>query len=246
MSLSRLSADVAAAVSLRARILWLGHAHPMSGHRGVTGTFERLKSQYWWPTLYRDVEQFVLSCDSCQRVTASQQKAAGPLRPLPVAKRPWAWVTMDFVTDLPPDTNGHDAILVVVDRFSKMAHFRPCTTAITAQCTAELFVETVISRWYAPEICVTDGGPQFTAAFTHALFEMWGIDLRHSTAYHPQTDGQSERKTLRTICGTTLPTILPPGLGSYPWPNLRSTRLVWSRSMARLFGCSMALILALP
>jgi transposase InsO family protein len=115
----------------------------------------------------------------------------GLLRPLPVADSPWTQLSADFVVDLPP-SNGYNAILVVVDRFTKMATFIPTTTKCTAEEFATLFFKNVYCKHGMPVSLVTDRGSLFTSRFWTSLAKTTQLEHRFSTAYHPQTDGQTE------------------------------------------------------
>ena len=154
---------------------------------------------YWWPTWRQDVDRYVRTCLSCQRNKASNQKPAGLLQPLPVPDQPWESVGMDFVVQLPCTEprhgmkRGYDAIIVFVDRFSKMVHLVPTFTTATAEDTAHLFNQAVFSKHGLPKDIVTDRGSVFTGKFFSELLRLIGTKHKPSTAFHPQTDGQTER-----------------------------------------------------
>jgi len=99
---------------------------------------------------------------------------------------------MDFITNL-PTVRTNNSILVVVDRFTKMAHFTPCSKSITVEETAQLILDGIVRLHGLPEEIVSDKGPQFASKFWHCLFELLGVDIRLSLAFHPETDGQIER-----------------------------------------------------
>lgn len=176
---------------LRTRILWLCHDEQTAGHPGRAKTLDRLTPKYWWPTIKHDATDYVTSCIECQQHKSSRQKPLGLLKPLPVPDKPWQHVSADFIVQL-PDSDGYDAILVIVDRFTKMAVFVPTTVTITSQGFAELFHEFVYCRYGLPESITTDRGKEFTAGFWTTLAKKLGIKRKLSTAYHPQTDGQTE------------------------------------------------------
>jgi hypothetical protein len=111
--------------------------------------------------------------------------------PLPLPGRPWTNVTCDLIGEL-PEANGFNAIVVIVDRFTKMAKFIPTTTKMTADGFAELFIDYVYSNHGLPDTMVTDRGSLFTSQCWKTITQLLGIDQRYSTAYHPQTDGQTE------------------------------------------------------
>ena len=117
----------------------------------------------------------------------------GLLQPLPIPERPWSSVSLDFITDLPRTNAGFDAILVVVDRLTKMAHFIPTVTTVDAPGTAELMLREVVRLHGLPQTLVSDRDPRFVSLFWETLFKLMGTKLALSTPYHPQTDGQTER-----------------------------------------------------
>ena len=110
---------------LRYECFQAGHCHPYSGHYGVIRTYKKLAETFFWPRMREDVQRWIHTCDSCQRVKAVRQKPAGLLQPLEIPEKRWQSVSMDFITDLPATSRGKDTILVVVDRLSKMVHLIP-------------------------------------------------------------------------------------------------------------------------
>uniref|UniRef100_A0A803TQ29 Gypsy retrotransposon integrase-like protein 1 n=1 Tax=Anolis carolinensis TaxID=28377 RepID=A0A803TQ29_ANOCA len=147
---------------------------------------------FWWPKIRKDVEKYVNTCPVCQRSKIRREKPSGLLHPLPTPSRPWEIISADFITDLPPSC-GFTTILVVVDLFTKLAHFVPCEGLPTAKETTDLFLQHVFRLHGLPKSLVTDRGSQFTSRFWKALQKLLGIDSRLSSAHHPQTDGQTER-----------------------------------------------------
>lgn len=137
------------------------------------------------------VEDFVAGCLTCQQIKYSTQPPAGLLQPLPVPDSVWEAVTMDFITGLPV-SRGQSLIFVVVDRLTKFAHFGPLPKQFTAEKVAQLFVEIVVKLHGFPNSIVSDRDSIFLSAFWQQLFKLSGTRLCHSTAYHPQTDGQTE------------------------------------------------------
>src|SRR3954470_24330625 len=178
---------------LRAQILHDHHDAPIAGHPGIERTFESLHRICYWPHLNSDVRHYVKSCDSCQRIKASQQSPAGLLQPLPIPSQPWEQVSMDFITQLPRTKSGFDAIVVFVDTFSKMVHLVPSRTTATAPDTAKIFFDNVFRLHGLPTSIISDRDAKFTSKFWQSLFRTMGTRLAMSTAFHPQTDGQTER-----------------------------------------------------
>ena len=176
----------------RLDILQSRHDSLLAGHFGISKTFELVSRDYWWPQLRVFIQDYIKSCDICCRSKAVRHKPYGPLLPLPVPNRSWQSISMDFITDLPL-SNGHDSILVIVDRLTKMAHFVPCSKTITSEQTASLVLQNIVCLHGLPDDIVSDRGPQFASRFWSRLFTLLGTNTKLSSAFHPQTDGQSER-----------------------------------------------------
>ena len=168
------------------------HDSKIAGHYGTSKTVELITRDYWWPKMWEFVRRYINGCDTCARSKPSRHKPYGLLMPLEVPNKPWESISMDFITDL-PNSNGYDAILVVVDRFSKMAHFIPCTKKISARTTAKLILQHIVRLHGLPRDIVSDRGPQFHSKFWKNLFGLLGTKISLSSAFHPQSDGQSER-----------------------------------------------------
>jgi IS30 family transposase len=141
-----------------------------------------------------DVERYVRSCRSCQCNKASTLKKAGKLQPLSIPGRRWESVSMDFVVKLPKTARGHDAILVLVDRLTKMVHLVPTTESTSATEFAQMFVEHVVKLHGVPESVVSDRGPQFNSIFWATVCKLLRMNRGMSSAYHPESDGQTERE----------------------------------------------------
>lgn len=141
----------------------------------------------------KEITDIVQSCDTCQRTKARRGKVQPPLQPLPVPQKPWEEITIDFVTGIPATKAKHDAILVVVDRLSKMARFIPTTKTANTEETAHLLVRNIFCLWGRPKIVISNRGPQFASKLMGYITNTVGTERKLSTAYHPQTDGQTER-----------------------------------------------------
>jgi len=140
----------------------------------------------------KDIEDFVRSCDDCQQNKAPRHKRHGTLHPLELAYSPWDSISMDFITQL-PTSDGCSTVWVIVDRFSKMAHFIPIADGQkTAEGCAKLFLANVWKLHGLPSDIVSDRDPVFTSKFWAELMERLDVRLRKSTAFRPQTDGQTE------------------------------------------------------
>lgn len=179
---------------LRLALIQAAHDSPEAGHAGDTKTLSLLRRRYYWPRMDKTIEQYIRNCHTCKR-TKPQRETQGLLQPLSVAESAWTDITMDFVTGL-PDSDGKNSILVVVDRLTKMRHFIACATdsegGTSAAATARMLVDNVWKLHGLPESIVSDRGPQFVSDVWKQLCRHLRIEKRLSTAYHPQTDGQSE------------------------------------------------------
>jgi Lon protease-like protein len=165
----------------------------MSGHLGAAKTVARVTQFFYWPKMQEEIKRYVTSCDSCQRNKPSHQAPAGLLQPLPIPERPWLQFTFDLITHLPTSKAGYDAIVVFVDKLSKQCHAAAIRTEISAPELAQVCLREVIRHHGVPQSIVSDRDPRFVAHFWRCLWELMDTKLLMSTAYHPQTDGQTER-----------------------------------------------------
>ncbi|XP_075894338.1 uncharacterized protein LOC142896522 [Nelusetta ayraudi] len=179
--------------ALRSEVLQWAHSTHLTCHPGVQRTKEFLQRRYWWASLDQDTREFVNACPVCSQHKTSHQAPAGLLRPLPVPHRPWYHISLDFVSGLPLSL-GHTTILTVVDRFSKMAHFVPLTKLPSAKETAELVLQHVFRLHGLPVDVVSDRGPQFTSVFWREFCTLIGASASLSSGFHPQSNGQTEKK----------------------------------------------------
>ena len=185
---------------LRAQILRSEHDEPTAGHWGIDKTEELVKRNYWWPDMKQFIADYVRGCLECQRNKAPRHAPYGLLQPTELTYIPWHTIAMDFITDL-PSSNGCDSIWVIVDTFSKMAHF--ISLKRDAKGTSDLV--RIFAREYwrlhgTPTNIISDRDSRFTAKTWTAFLKYMNIRPRMSTAFHPQTDGQTERtnQTLET------------------------------------------------
>jgi IS30 family transposase len=143
--------------------------------------------------LKRDVAEYVAICDTCQRVKAEHQRPAGLLQLMKILEWKWDEIGMDFITGLPRTQCGYDSIWVILDRLTKVAHFLPVKTTYNGARLPELYMERIVCLHGVPKKIVSDRGTQFTSQFWHKVHTALGTKLNFSSAYHPQTDGQTER-----------------------------------------------------
>ena len=175
----------------RVKLLHDYHCTPNTGRLGTTKTINRITPKYCWKNLRADVLRYVRSCE-CQRAKASNQKPAGILHPLEPPETKWTHITMDFITPLPKSKNGNTGVLNIIDRLSKMLRVIPIKPNIDAPSTALLFKDNVYRHHGLPKKIICDRDPIFMSKFWNALFSLLGTKIAPSSAYHPQTDGQSE------------------------------------------------------
>ncbi|PNX73284.1 retrotransposon-related protein, partial [Trifolium pratense] len=178
---------------LKKRILEEGHRSGLSIHPGATKMYQDLKKLFWWPGMKKEVAEFVYACLICQKSKVEHQKPSGLLQPMFVPEWKWDSISMDFVSGLPKTVKGNDCIWVIVDRLTKSAHFIAFKTGTLIPKLAEIYVDQIVRLHGIPSSIVSDRDPRFTSRFWESLQEAVGTKLRMSSAYHPQTDGQSER-----------------------------------------------------
>ena len=176
------------------------------GHKGYQKTVELVTRRCWWRGVNADVRDYVLSCPECQRAKPEHRKPAGLLRPLEFPRDRWKHLSIDFITSLPTTAKGKDALMVVVDRMTKMVHLTSTTSTATAMDVARMFLRDVWRLHGVPRSVVSDRDTKFVSLFWKELMRLLGSRLRMSSAYHPQTDGQTEKTndvvetTLRIFC----------------------------------------------
>jgi hypothetical protein len=191
--------------SMRELLVREAHGGGLMGHFGVRKTLDVLHEHFFWPKMKRDVERVCSRCVTC-RQAKSRVLPHGLYTPLPVPSAPWVDISMDFVLGLPRSRKGRDSIFVVVDRFSKMAHFISCHKTDDATHIADLFFREIVRLHGVPRSIVSDRDVKFLSYFWKVLWGKLGTKLLFSTTCHPQTDGQTEvvNRTLSTLLRTII------------------------------------------
>lgn len=178
--------------AVQQKILANLHNAPVGGHSGINVTYQRIKQLFAWPHLRTTVVQFVAACSICQQAKSEHVKYPGLLQSLPVPDHAWQIVSLDFIEGLPKSAT-FNYILVVVDKFSKYSHFVPLAHPFTAMDVAEAYMQFIHKLHGLPQSLISDRDRIFTSTLWTTLFRLAGTQLRMSSSYHPQTDGQTER-----------------------------------------------------
>lgn len=172
-------------------ILQALHQSGVGGHSGITATYHRIKALFAWSGLKQAITSFVQSCEVCQQAKIEHCKIPRLLSPLHVPTQPWDIVSMDFIEGL-PSSDRYSTILVVVDKFTKYGHFIPLAHPFTALKVAQLYMANVYKLHGMPSAIISDRDKVFTSTLWQELFHLSDTQLLMSSAFHPQTDGQTE------------------------------------------------------
>jgi hypothetical protein len=184
--------DVPEGRDLRQEIFSQNHDSRIAGHFGQLKTPDKIKANIYWPNMDHDIEEYVCSCDSCQRNKTARHKKYSKLQPLEVPYRPWTTISMDFIVCL-PESGGYTKIWVIVDRFSMMAHFIPLPSVNKTEDMAKLLLTQVQKHHGLPDDIVSDRDSKFISHFWQSLMDLLSDKLNLSVAFHPHTDYQTER-----------------------------------------------------
>lgn len=189
--------------TLRQELCAEHHDTPLGGHFGRERTCMALRKRYYWPRMARTVASYVRGCDVCHRIKPSNEKPFGKLEQLEIPDERWSRIGIDFITKLPKSKNGHDCIVSIVDHLTKRAHFLSTTeSGLTSEAFAKTFCNFYIRLHGVPDVIVSDQDPRFVSDFWQALMAILKVRLGIASAYHPQTDGQTEK--VNHVIGTYL------------------------------------------
>lgn len=177
---------------LREKIIAAHHDTIIAGHPGQHKTTEYVTRNYWWPTMSGQIARYCVGCIRCQESKPRVGTPAAPLNPHEIPSEPWQNISVDFIDPL-SESRGYKMIMVVVDMLTKEVIIEPCSEEISGRGTAELLFKKVVMKKGLFRKITSDRGPQFVLGFMKELWEMLGTKTNLSTAFHPQTDGQTER-----------------------------------------------------
>jgi hypothetical protein len=176
---------------LRVTLFEAFHSSVLGGHSGQRVTLQRLKHLFYWPNMKQFIIEKVQQCPICQISKTEHVHYPGLVEPLNVPKRKWTEISMDFVEGL-PKSKGKDVILVVVDRLTKYAHFLPLSHPFTVHKVTQLFMDNIHKLHGFPQVIVTDRDRIFQSKLWQEIFSALKVKLNFNTAYHPESDGQTE------------------------------------------------------
>jgi hypothetical protein len=183
---------IGSSAQLQDKIFASFHSSVFGGHSGARVTYHRIKQVFYWPKLKSYITSKIVECPVCQISKSEKLPYPGLLNPLPIPQGKWTDISMDFVSGL-SKSKRFDVVLVVVDRLTKYAHFLPLAHPYTVQKVADLVMSNVIKLHGPPTVIISDRDTIFTSKLWKELFHAMKISLQFSTAYHPETDGQTER-----------------------------------------------------
>jgi hypothetical protein len=178
---------------LRNLVLKEMHDVPYAGHLGYQKMITTARSHLFWLGMKKDVVDYITRCMECQKVKVEHRHPAGLLQPLPIPEKKWEVIAMDLIIGLPRTNKKHDSIMVVVEKLTKDSHFVSVKTMHTTTNITEIFMKEIARLHGIPRTIVLDRDTNFTSNFWRVLFKGFGTNLKFSIAYHPQTDGRTER-----------------------------------------------------
>ena len=174
------------------KVIRAHHDTILAGHPGQYKTWELITRTYWWPSISRDVAKYVRGCEKCQATKTHRNKPVGLLHPHDIPSEPWEIISTDLIGEL-PESGGYNAIAVVIDKFTKRLRLIPTSMSLTSEGMAKVYRDKIFPIHGLPKKIIHDCGPQYHSQFMKELYRLLGIEANYTTAYHPQTNGQSER-----------------------------------------------------
>jgi hypothetical protein len=183
---------VGSTTDLRRQLITSFHDSTLGGHSSERVTYTKLKNLFHSPAMKTEVSEFIKQCPTCQKNKSENTPYLGLLQPLPITDMAWQHITMDFIEAL-PKLEGHETILVVVDKLTKCAHFISLSHPFTTRSIVQLFLDNVFKLHGLPLAIITDRDRILTSQLWQDLFKSLRVKLKFNSAYHPQTDGRSER-----------------------------------------------------
>ncbi len=178
--------------ALQGEIILRSYDHITAGHPGIEKTKELMLREYWWPKMKKDIENYIRACKTCQQTKSSTQAKAAPLHTNAIPSRPWTHISIDMVTGLPM-CKGYDAILMIIDQFSKEIIPITCSTELSSEGWAKILCDEVYAKHRMPQVIISDWGTVFVSKFMKDLYDLLQIKANASMAFHPQTDEQTEQ-----------------------------------------------------
>jgi len=166
------------------------HSSGLGGHKGITATYHKVRDLFAWPNLKQSVIDFIHACEVCAQAKPEHCRLPGLLQPLPVPQHAWHTISLDFIEGL-PKSKQFDTILVIVDKLTKYAHFICLSHPYTTLSVAQTFISNVYKLHGMPFVIISDRDRLFTSTLWQELFKLTDTTLNMSSAYHPQTDGQT-------------------------------------------------------
>ena len=177
---------------LREEILKENHDPADIGHLGQHRMMELLKRTYWWPELKENIKKYVQGCFKYQQNKVQHQRKAGELHPLEIPQGPWQEISIDIIGPL-SKSNGMDAIVVIVNQFTKMIRLKATMTNVSSEGIAKIHRDDIWKLHGIPRKILSNREPQFASKFMEEFTKVLGTKRQLSIAYHPQTDDQTER-----------------------------------------------------
>jgi hypothetical protein len=178
---------------LRGAILKEMHNVPYVGHPGYHKTISAVKSQYYWPGMKKEIAKYIATFLECQRVKSEHGHPDGFLQPLPIPQWKWEVVIMNFIIGFPRTSKQHDAIMVVVEKLTKTTHFIPMKVTHKETNVVYIYMREIACLHGIPKTIVSNRDPKFTSKFWKGLLKRFKTIMNYSTAYHPDSDGKTER-----------------------------------------------------